>query len=311
MKNSFWNMIIIIFCIVFFIEIIINNGMVYSTISTSLNIWTSTLIPSLFPFFIISDILIDYNIISYIPKKIKVFLCKVFNISDSALVILILSMISGFPSNARNTRTMYDKKMISRDEASYILMFTHFSNPLFILTTVGLIFLNNNRLGFIILIAHFFSNIILGILLRNNNIPTSNNYIFNDNNKHLGIILTNSIKHAIDTLLLIFGTLTVFLVISSILINRFDFDVYSSAILKGILEITIGLRDLSFLKISDIYKVVISTMFISFGGFSVHMQVISQLVGTDISYKNFFQGRIYQSIISGILAYFLYYIIIL
>jgi hypothetical protein len=50
---------------------------------------------------------------------------------------------------------------------------------------------------------------------------------------------------------------------------------------------------------------------ISFGGLSVHMQVISQLVGTDIGYKDFFRGRIFQMVIAGILAYLFYYIIIL
>lgn len=311
MKNKFFNILIIGFCFAFFIEIILNNKMVYSTISNSLNIWTNTLIPSLFPFFIISDILIDYNIIRYIPRKIKMFLCKVFNISESALVILLLSMISGFPSNARNTKTMYDKKLLSNDEASYILMFTHFSNPLFILTTVGLVFFNNNKLGYIILIAHFTSNIILGVLFRNNNVPTSSHYSSHEFEGHFGIILTNSIKHAIDTLLLIFGTLTVFLVISSVLINRFNLGSYLSMILKGILEITMGLQSLSLLNISDIYKVVIATMLISFGGFSVHMQVVSQLVDTDIRYREFFHGRVYQALISGVLAFILYYIIIL
>ena len=81
-------------------------------------------------------------------------------------------------------------------------------------------------------------------------------------------------------------------------------------ILKGILELTIGLKDLALLELSDLYKVVISTMFISFGGLSVHMQVISQLVGTDIKYRDFFVGRIFQMVISGVLAY-VFYIIIL
>jgi hypothetical protein len=43
--------------------------------------------------------------------------------------------------------------------------------------------------------------------------------------------------------------------------------------------------------------------FFAFGGISVHVQVFSQIVGTKIKYIYFFIGRMYQMIISGILAY--------
>ena len=70
-----------------------------------------------------------------------------------------------------------------------------------------------------------------------------------------------------------------------------------------------GLKDLSVLNISDIYKVVISTMFISFGGLSVHLQIISQIVDTDIKYGNFLVARMYHALISGVIVYLLFYLI--
>ena len=112
-------------------------------------------------------------------------------------------------------------------------------------------------------------------------------------------VLIQSIKRAIDSLLLILGTITCFFIVSSFFIQRIHLDSYSSSIVKGILEITMGLRELSILSISDIYKVVISTMFLSFGGFSVHLQVLSQITDTDISYFPFFVSRIVHAILSG------------
>ena len=311
MKNKYLNLLIIIINIIMFIEIILNNKIIYTTINTSIDIWLHTLIPSLFPFFIISDILIDYNIIYYIPNKIKYLLCKLFNITNSGLTVLLLSILSGFPSNARNTRTLYDKKLITKEEANHILMFTHFSNPLFILTTVGTIFLNNYELGVVILISHYLSNFILGLLLKNSyQISKNINNTIKKDIPNIGTSITNSIKHALDTLFLIFGTLTIFLIISSIIINRLNLNNYNSMLLKGLLEITMGIKDLSMLNLSPLYKVIISTILISFGGLSVHMQVISQIINTNIKYKFFFRGRIYGTIISGILSFVLYYIII-
>ena len=85
--------------------------------------------------------------------------------------------------------------------------------------------------------------------------------------------------------------------------------IYEGVILKGILEITMGLKSLSMINISDIYKVVISSMFLSFGGLSIHLQVISQIVDIDIKYFNFLIARIYHSIISGLISYILFFFI--
>ena len=310
MKNKIYNLIIIISSIIILLELLLSKTLVFDTISYSLNTWVSAIIPSLFPFFVISDILINYNITNYIPKFIKKTFNYLFNVSDNVITIFFLSLLSGFPSNARNARKMYDLGLITDKEASLALTFTHFSNPLFILGTVAVFFLGNEKLGIIILLSHYLSNIFVGIIFRYFNNKSNNNYtILNKKSQNFPSVLTNSIKSSIDTLLLILGTLTCFLILSSIIINRLNLNLYNSTILKGILEITMGIKSLSLLNISDIYKVVLSSMFISFGGLSVHMQVLSQLIDTKISYKYFFVGRVYQSIISGVIAYFMYIII--
>ena len=310
MKNKIYDLIIIISSIIILLELLLNKTLVFNTISYSLNIWVTSIIPSLFPFFIISDILINYNITNYIPKFIKKTFNYLFNVNDNTITIFFLSLLSGFPSNARNTRKLYDLGLITEEEASHALMFTHFSNPLFILGTVSVFFLKNEEFGIIILISHYLSNIIVGLIFRNLHSKSNTNYtILNKKSQNFPSVLTNSIKTSIDTLLLILGTLTCFLVLSSIIINRLNLNPYNSTILKGLLEITMGIKSLSSLNINNIYKVVLSSIFISFGGLSVHMQVLSQLIGTKISYKNFFIGRIYQSIFAGLFSYLLYIIL--
>lgn len=310
MKEKIYNIIIIISSIIILLELLINKTLVFNTISNSLNTWITSIVPSLFPFFIISDILINYNITNYIPKLIKKIFNLLFNTNDNIITIFFLSLLSGFPSNARNIRKMYDLNEITLEEANHSLIFTHFSNPLFILGTVSVFFLKNEKLGLIILISHYLSNIILGILSRNTYSKPKNNYTTqNKKSQNFPTVLTNSIKSSIDTLLLILGTLTCFLILSSLIINRLNINSYNSTILKGILEITMGLKSLSLLNINNLYKTVLSTIFISFGGLSVHMQVLSQLIGTKISYKHFLIGRLYQAIISGLLSYIIYTIV--
>ena len=129
MKKRYLNASIIIICIFFLVEIIINRNTVFNTISFSLNIWITSILPSLFPFFVISDILNSYDVIKYIPRFIKNIFKKLFNISDNGLFIFFISMLSGFPSNARNIRLLYTENKISKEESEHLLFFTHFSNP--------------------------------------------------------------------------------------------------------------------------------------------------------------------------------------
>ena len=305
MKEKVFNLFIIMISLFILIELLIKKRIVYASVIYALNIWVHNLIPVLFPFFIISDILINYNITAYIPKIIKKICKQLFNISDNMLTILLLSMISGFPSNARNTRTLYDKGMINLEEANHILIFSHFANPVFILTTVGAFFLHSERVGIIILVSHYLSNIILGILFRK-----KDNFFVNCRNDTImennwGNVFVRAIKRAIDTILLICGILVVFMLLSEIILSIINVNIYNQMIIKGLFEITIGIEALSNLNISMIYKAVIASMFLSFGGIAVHIQVISQITETKINYIYFFMGRMYQVIISVILTYVL------
>lgn len=302
--KKYSNFFIVIFSSIMLFLVLMRKELVSSSIISSLSIWLNTLVPSMFPMFILSDILINYNFTYYIPKKIVSFFSKLFNVRPSLILVLFLSIISGFPSNARNIKLAYDQNMLSKKEAEHLLLFNHFANPLFVLGTIGTFFLNNNLYGIIILISHILSNFIIGIIFRKKCITTSTYSTTCESNcQSFGNVLSSSIKKSIDSLFMVAGTVTLFLILSTLIINIFSFNNVFSFLIQAILEMTMGLSSLAKLNISDIYKVVLSTMIISFGGLSVHLQVISMLDNTDIKYSNYLKGRIYQMFISGIISY--------
>ena len=306
--KKYTNLLVIIITLFFLVELFINKNLVFNTISFSLDIWVNNLIPSLFPMFILSDILITYDFVKYIPKWFINIFSYLFNIKKECTLVFFLSMLSGFPTNAKNIRKLYDMNIINSKEASHMLMFTHFSNPLFILGTLAIFFLNNKKLGIIILLSHYLSNFIIGIIFRKLNTISSSISNEQEKNLHFGPVFVNAIKSSVDTLLLILGTLTCFLIISAIIINRFNLNSYNSLLIKSILEITMGLKELSLFNFNDLTKVILSSCILSFGGLSVHMQVVSQLIDTDISYKYFFVGRVFQVVISLFISYFIYFL---
>ena len=236
--KKYTNLLVIIITLFFLVELFINKNLVFNTISFSLDIWVNNLIPSLFPMFILSDILITYNFVKYIPKWFINIFSYLFNIKKECTLVFFLSMLSGFPTNAKNIKKLYDMNIINGKEASNMLMFTHFSNPLFILGTLAIFFLNNKKLGIIILLSHYLSNFIIGIIFRKFNTISNNTSNEKEKSLHFGPVFVNAIKSSVDTLLLILGTLNCFLIISTIIINMFVLNSYNSLLVKYILEIT-------------------------------------------------------------------------
>ena len=124
--KKYSNLIIVMITFIILILILFNKEIVSNTIITSFYIWFNTLVPSMLPMFILSDILINYNFISFIPDKITNIISKIFNISKEAVLVLFISLIAGFPSNGTAIKTSYDLKLISKEEASHLLLFVHF-----------------------------------------------------------------------------------------------------------------------------------------------------------------------------------------
>ena len=308
-------MFVLIFCM---FQILTSSESIISTIDFSFGVWKNNIFPSLFPFFVLSHILINYGFVELVGELFKPIMNKVFKLRGISAFVFIMSLVSGFPSNAKYVRELYLNGLINEYEGSKILTFTHFSNPLFILGTVSIMFLNNKEIGLLILFCHYIGNIIVGILFRNYYVNVDNSSVSLkrsilemhkkriSNNKSFGSIISEALVNGINTLLLIFGVVTFFLVVTTIIDNIISLPRYYQSILNGIFEMTQGLKYVSLLDIPLKIKGTLSVLFISFGGLSVHMQILSILSDTKIKYFPFLVARILHCCISSLLFYFLF-----
>ena len=302
--------IIMFILIIISILLLINSNIIINTVVYSINIFKKSIFPSLLPFFIISELLINYGFIEFISKLFKP-LMKLFKINPNASFILVMSMISGFPSNSKYTKDLYLKGIINEYDASKILMFTHFSNPLFIMGAISITFLHNKKIGLFILIIHYLTNFIIGLLLRNlikTDINITN--INKQESKSFSIVLKEAILNSFNTLFLILGTIIVFLIITNLLNEYIAFNTLIKGIISGILEMTGGISNISSLNISLKLKSTLIGMILSFGGISVHMQVKSIIADTPIKYHPYLLARLLHCSITGLLIYYLFDFII-
>lgn len=323
MKQRIVSIIIMITLMFIGMEILTSSEQILNSVKFSLSIWANNIFPSLFPFFVLSELLINYGFIEFVGELLKPIMIKLFKADSKTAFIFIMSILSGFPSNAKYTRELYKKNIIDKKQATKILTFTHFSNPLFILGTLSIMFLNNSEAGLLILLTHYLTNILIGIIFRNyystseklTNISLKkaldkmNSQRIN-NSKSFGTILTSSLLNTINTLLLILGVVTTFLILTTIIDNNINLNNYNQSILNGFVEMTQGLKYISILNIPLKFKATLSTMILSFGGLSVHMQIIGILSDTDIEYFPFLTARILHSAIASILVFLLFDIFI-
>ena len=174
MKKIIFNLIYILLICTITIEVLINNKIVLDSVKISFSIWQNNIFPSLFPFFIIGNILINLGLPQILGELLKNITYKLFKINKNGAFIIILSMLSGFPSSAKYIKEMHLNGDLNEKESTKLLTFTHFSNPLFILGTISL-FLDSKEISVIILICHYLGNLFIGLIFRNYNMSLEDN----------------------------------------------------------------------------------------------------------------------------------------
>lgn len=308
MREKIENVLIVVVLSVFFVLLFVFSKDISFSIIFSISIWKDNLLPSLFPFFVMSDLLLAYGFVDIISFFLGAIMTKWFYLPKDAAFAFFVSLFSGFPSGSKYVNDLLNAKKISIEDANYLIMFTHFANPFFIVTTIGLFLLSNVKAGYIILISHILSNIIVAFIFRKKKVILNNDnnykkaFYLSSPDKPFITILTSSIFKSFKTLVNMLGIIMIFLMITTIIKKIIPLTGITNGLLSGFLEMTQGVKYISNLDISLPIKASILSMIVSFSGLSVHFQVKSIIDETDIKYSNFLKARVVQSFISFFLT---------
>jgi len=300
MKITFQKIFIITTFLILIWLILINGDDVSKDFIMAFNLWLTRVFPALFPIFVISEILVNFGLVEIFSKLFAPFTKKIFKVSGSASYIFFMSILSSTPGNAIFTKDLYEKGFLTKNEATKVLAFTFFPSIPFIYGFLT-IFLNNQIMIIKVILTCYLVNILIGIIFRNlykediiyKNYQPTTSHSFTES-------FTNGIKKGMNSMVIILGTITFFIMLTSFLNNFLAINESLKTFFQGIMELTQGLNSLINLDISIKLKAIISGIFISFGGLSIHMQIKSVLINTPISYKLFFLSRIIHSIINAI-----------
>lgn len=295
--KKYTNLLLILLFLILEIFLLSNSKIVINSFNKSLNICLYTLMPTMFASILFSQILIKLEFDKYVPKIIKNTIKKLFNISDNEVIIFLLSIISGYPNNS--------KMLINNKNLNNIIHYTNFVNPIFLICTVGAIYLNDIKLSIIILISHYIGNIILGIILKNKNI-NDNKTIINQNYNFLNIYYS-SLKSTVITLSTIFANILFFSIINALITNIINLNEPLNSFVIGLIEFSNGIYNISQTNESLFIKGLLILIIITFGSFSIHMQILS--INDKIKYFKYLLYRIINIFISSIIFIILYLIL--
>ena len=295
-KCKYFILTIILILFLFNLDIVIS-----STKDASI-IFFNKVFVSVFPFIILSDILIYYDYHLFLKKIFGKLFSKIFNIDSNTSIIFILSLLSSSPNNAIFIKDMLDNNEIDLETANNIINYTFFPSISFVIGVIGLIIFKSLKIGFILWLFVLLNNILIGLYLRKEkNINLVTNKISKD--KNIFIVLKKSILKGINTSFIILGNLIFFMIINNIVLKYININSVIFSIISSMLELTNGINIISNLNISFNIKLILSLFSLSFSGFSIIFQAISILSDYKINIKRILVLRLIFSIITVIIFY--------
>ena len=259
--------------------------------SDGIDLCIKTVIPSLFPFFVLSNILINAlsGFDSYLLRKMS----SIFHIPPGAEGLTICSFLGGYPVGAQSIGNLYLAKIISRKDAEELLAYCSNAGPAFIFGMISCLF-QSKKVPWILWMIHIASAFLISRRFSDRKAVTGQ-YSVN----HMS--MTAAITSAIKTMGQVCAWVILFRMVICFL-NRWVlwlFPIPVQILLSGFLEMTngcIALKELADEKV----RFIICSALLSFGGLCVGMQ--TRAVTQGLSLKYYFYGKAAQTIISAILS---------
>ena len=321
--------LLIPFCILLFTLLLLAfSHSNFEATKAGLYLWAISVVPSLLPFFIATELLGYTNIISFLGRLLDKFMKPIFNVPGISAFPFLMGIISGYPVGAKIVSNLKMKGKITDIEAERLIAYTNNSGPIFIIGTVGIGLFKNIDIGILLLATHILASLTVGFIFRwwkpnfKRNEKKGDRPLFSQISlANLGEVLSSSIMNAINTTLLIGGFIVLFSIIISILENSKMLDLlshilepmlsffripssFSNGILCGILELTNGIANIALIPNKSIStNMIICSFLLGFGGFCVCLQILSIISKAKISIKPYIIGKLLQGTLAAVYTY--------
>lgn len=279
------------------------NAIMYSR--DALFLCTDMIIPSLFPFFVCSGILVYSGFCQRISKLFSPVMKPLFNINPNGSSAFVLGIISGYPLGAVTACQLYEAGYISKSETERLLAFCNNSGPLFILGSVGVGLYMGLDVGILLYASHILGAILVGICMRNHSKEKHSAPPYELSTKEVSFaeIFKTSTVNATNSMLLVCGTILFFSVASRLFLDIIPFEI--PPLVYGLFEFASGNVLISTSGTPLPLKLIWASVVTGFAGLSVHMQVMAVTSNYGLSVKPYILGKILHGLFGGAITFIL------
>lgn len=285
-----------------------NSNVCISSISTSTNIFLTKLLPALFPYILLTEILINLNISENITYGFSKVLCILFRLPQCTAPTIFMSYFLGYPNAAKYLTRLYEEKKIDYHTCKKIASFTNNANPAYMIGTLGIAMFHNVTIGIILLISHFLASILIGITYTSNKTIIQQNIVNSNSFKEISFsfeILLKSLFNTIKTLSIIWGFTVIFSLLPILLFKKLSLPTHIYGLIVGIFELSNGIYIILNSNLDFTIMLCLISFILSFSSLMVIMQIYSYIYKTNIKLSYIVKYKLLQGIVSAIITYIL------
>lgn len=281
----------------FIICIFVKSEACVQGVREGLKLCALTVIPSLFPFLIVSRFLTASGLSDALGRLFSKPTRFIFGLSGTCAPVILMSLIGGFPVGAKMAAELCDGKRITKSEAQRLCLFCINAGPAFIIGTVGSLMLSSAKAGVILYISCIASSLTVGVLSRflgfeKVNKQSESRVVFISNP---AVALTSSVTDALNTMLLICAWIVIFNAVISVILTSSDGAF--AAVLCSVLEVTNGAK-----LTAKLFSLPVLAAILCFGGISVHCQIMPYILKSGLKLRLFFASRVVCAALSALVC---------
>ena len=288
---------------------------------SGLRLCYNVIIPSLFPFFVLSSLVVELGLAGYLGRLLEGLMRPLFRVGGACASAVALGFIGGYPVGAKTAISLYQSGQCTRTEAERLLAFCNNSGPAFILGVVGAGVFASSRVGVLLYLAHAAASCCVGILFRFYKAGPERRGAKDRpqpqfHAQHFTAAFTGSIKNSFLSTLnicafVVFFTVVIQLLVRSgflpglagllgTLLSPFGLTPeWAQRLLTGALEISSGVSTLMG-DGSLSGRLVAAAFMLGWAGISVHCQVLSFLGGSGLSAGTYLAGKLLHGGLSAL-----------
>ena len=259
-----------------------------------LSLCAATVIPALFPFFVVLSLLLRLGAAAPLQRLCGPFMGPLFHMRGICAGPLLAGLAGGYPAGAQAAAQLYEEGLLSREEAEVCLGFCNNCGPAFLLAFAGTQVLGSSRAGVYLWLIHLLSALLAGMLLCRlagmNRRPAPRATLPAMGRSSAAQALPQAVATSAQAILSICGFVVFFSVVTVLLPPSLPVGT------AGVLEMVTGLQSLSPGPRGFVWAAALT----GWGGLSVHCQTLA-VIG-ELRPRWHWAGKALQAVLSALLA---------